>query len=203
MSIESRSGNTAPKIVNVRLRIGKEEAFSRTGNYHSKIFDDPIYISVPEDTPVGTHIYDIAPKDDNIFKKRSTFNFELFDQMPRESFELSNNPHTSKSSIRLIRLLDYELDQRYVMTVRVTAGEKDDGGITFSTLLTVIVQVKDVNDITPAILSTDSLSIYSDVNLRAPLMKVIAADEDSGEAGRISYKIVGGNTDGTFHVSIC
>ena len=135
------------------------------------------------------------------------FNFELFDQMPYNAFELSKNPRTFKTSIKLIRSLDYEQDQQYVMTLRVTASDGDNDKkqtttTTFSTLLTIIVQVKDVNDIPPAILSIDSLKIFSDVNVDVPIMKVIAADEDSGEAGRVSYNIVGGNADGTYQVSV-
>lgn len=121
--------------------------------------------------------------------------------MPTSAFELSRNPTTSKTSLKLIRSLDYEQDQRYVMTVRVTAGEEDRGGVSFSTLLTVIVEVKDSNDITPKILSSDKITIDSDVKLNVPVMKVIAADEDSGDAGRISYSLIGGNEEDAFEVN--
>ena len=200
VSVESISGSTPPKMINVKIRVGKED--SHSGSASGNIFEDPIYISIPEDTPVGSYIHDIEPVRDNISKAKNTmFNFELFDQIPINAFELAKNPKTSKSSIKLIRLLDYEKDQRYVMTVRVTADENIQAGVTFSTLLTVVVQVQDVNDITPEILSSNAIKINSDVKLNVPITKVIAADEDRGEAGRISYSIIGGNADEIFHVS--
>ena len=187
-------------MVNINIRVGEED--SQSGSASGNIFEDPIYISIPEDTPVGSYIHDMDPIRENISKdKNAMFNFELFDQIPINAFELSKNPQTSKSSIKLIRSLDYEKDQRYVMTVRVTAGESIHAGVTFSTLLTVVVQVKDVNDIPPEILSSNTIKIDSDVKLNVPITKVIAADEDRGEAGRISYSIIEGNADDIFHVS--
>ena len=194
VSVESISGDTPPKIVNVKIHVGNEDIHSGTSS--DNIFKDPLYISIPEDTPVGTHIHDIQP----ISMTKTTFNFELFDQMPLTAFELSKNPRTSKNSIKLIRSLDYEKDQKYVMTVRVTSDANNQGG-TFSTLLTLVVQVQDVNDIVPTILSSKTLTIYSDVKLNVPIMKIISADEDKGDAGRVSYNIVGGNSGQAFQVS--
>ena len=158
-------------------------------------------MSIPEDTPVGSYVHVIEPAIRSPSSLTKSYNFELFDQMPTSAFELSRNPTTSKTSLKLIRSLDYEQDQRYVMTVRVTSGEEDRGGVSFSTLLTVIVEVKDSNDITPKLLSSDKITIDSDVKLNVPVMKVIAADEDSGDAGRISYSLIGGNEEDVFEVS--
>ena len=191
VSVESISGETSPKTINVKIHVGNENGKARSDN----IFDDPIYISIPEDTPVGTHIHDIQP----ISETKTVFNFELFDQMPSTAFELSRNPQNSKSSIKLIRSLDYENDQKYVMTVRVTSDDTNQGSA-FSTLLTVVVQIQDVNDIVPTILSSNILTIHSDVKLNVPIMKIISADEDQGDAGKVSYSIVGGNSDQTFQV---
>ena len=140
-------------------------------------------------------MHDIQP----IVETQTSFNFELFDQMPSTAFELSRNPQTLKSAIKLIRSLDYEKDQKYVMTVRVTSDDSTQGS-TFSTLLTVVIQIQDVNDVVPTILSSDTLTIHSDVKLNVPIMKVISADEDQDDAGRVSYSIVGGNSDQTFQV---
>ena len=57
VSVESISGETSPKTINVKIHVGNENGKARSDN----IFDDPIYISIPEDTPVGTHIHDIQP----------------------------------------------------------------------------------------------------------------------------------------------
>ena len=59
---------------------------------------------------------------------------------------------------------------------------------------------QDVNDVVPTILSSDTLTIHSDVKLNVPIMKVVSADEDQDDAGRVSYSIVGGNSDQTFKV---
>ena len=111
----------------MKIRVGKENSRSGSGIEQEHLFEDPMYISVPEDTPVGTNIHDIEPVDKNSFNTKNMFNFELFDQMPYNAFELSKNPRTFKTSIKLIRSLDYEQDQQYVMTLRVTAsdGEND------------------------------------------------------------------------------
>ena len=200
--MESISGYSSPKIIHIKIRVGKGDRVSGSGS--EKLFKDPIYISVTEDTPIGSYIHDIEPIIENNSEATSVFNFELFDQMPTSAFELARNPETSKNSIKLIRSLDYEQDQQYVMTVRITdaINRESKGGISFSTLLTVVVQVRDVNDITPVILSSDKLSLYSNVKLNVPVMKVIAADEDSGDNGRVSYYIIGGNADDTFQVSL-
>ena len=175
VSLESITGKRPPSTIELKIRKSKSD--------NEQLFKDPTYIEIAEDMPIGTEVHKIN------FVQDQGLKFELFDQVPSKSFDVEET-----GSITLVKPLDYERDKTHVMTVRVVSKSSESG----STLLTVIVNVLDVNDNKPEILTQSTLDVFSDTPLNKALMTVFAADDDSGDAGDVKYSITDGNYDGAF-----
>ena len=159
---------------------------------------DPIFVRLPENSRIGTRILTLSPSalDISTSLKNWPLKYEIVETSPNEMTPFDINAKTGE--LKLIKTLDFEKVQNHLLTVRVTGN--DASADDFSTLLTVVVVVEDVNDFQPTFLSTGSVEISSDVPLNRPFFNVFAADEDSGEAGIVKYVIRDGNVGGVFAV---
>ena len=159
---------------------------------------DPIFVRVPENSRIGTRILTLSPDDKS--KKTSAswpLKFEIVETSPQDSSSFDINEKTGE--VKLIKTLDFEKVQSHLLTVKVS-GSDHSADFQFSTLLTVVVVVEDVNDFQPTFLSTGSVEISSDIPLNRPFFNVFAADEDSGDAGIVRYSIRDGNVNDVFAV---
>jgi hypothetical protein len=165
-------------------------------NEKPKFPTDPIFVRVPENSRIGTRILTLSPEDKSQ-KRPWPLRYEIVEQSP---IETSSFDVDEKSGVlKLIKTLDFEKVQNHLLTVKVS-GSDLSADFQFSTLLTVVVVVEDVNDFQPTFLSTGSVEISSDVPLNKPFFNVFAADEDSGDAGVVRYVIRDGNVNDVFAV---
>ncbi len=67
-----------------------------------------------------------------------------------------------------------------------------------STRATALVMIEDVNDHSPVFQSRPGVTVMEDEPVGYPLLHVIATDDDSHEAGRVTYAIASGNEKGHF-----
>ena len=179
MVLGSISGQRPPVSIDLTILPSESHKAGFEGN-----LVDPVNISVPEDTSVGTDVYRLDTS--------RQLSYDLFEQVPSEgTFSIS-----SSGMIELTQPLDYEAEPVHVLTVRA-----HDPAHQGSSLLTVVVNVEDRNDNPPKIVSRDQLTIYPDTPLNHPLMTVLALDDDSSgssKSGGITYAIADGNYDGAF-----
>jgi hypothetical protein len=151
---------------------------------------DPILVRVPENSRIGTRILTVRPEETSA-PRSWPLKFEIAEPPPAEPVLFAVGEKTGE--LKLTSALDHEKMPSHLLTVRVSADDE-----LFSTLLTVVVVVEDVNDVQPTFLSSDSVEISADTPLGTPFFSVIAADDDSGDFGVVKYVIRDGNGDGVF-----
>ena len=87
---------------------------------------------------------------------------------------------------------------RYALTIQA----EDQGTPPLSSTKVVTVQVSPVNEFTPRFSNAISPQVLrEDTLVNTPVVQVIAEDQDSGDDGRLSYSIVGGNGGGYFVIN--
>jgi protocadherin-16/23 len=96
--------------------------------------------------------------------------------------------------------LDYEQQQSYIIVLSATDQALKVDERLFTTV-TVHIRIEDQNDIFPKFISTSQISIWETEPLHSVVHVVMAADEDSGENGRVTYRITNGNEDDYFFLN--
>ncbi|KYB27849.1 cadherin-related tumor suppressor [Tribolium castaneum] len=108
----------------------------------------------------------------------------------------SLNPQTGVFT--LTSRLDYEEVQHYILVVQA----QDAGHPALSSTLTVYCNVLDLNDNTPLF---DPMSytneIFENVSIATPIVTVSATDLDSGDNGKIVFRITAGDENGDFEMT--
>ena len=179
--IESTSGQTAPLQARVSFEI------QDIVNQDRPSFDeDPITVDISENAHIGDILHQIKPE------KSQDVTYAMLDQLPNEAFSIESR----SGMIKLAKQLDYERDQSYVLTVRVTESRSQ-----LSTFVTVIVNVQDTNDNQPEILSTDVLELSSDALVGKAVFQIVAIDQDAGDNGQLTYSILSGNDENVFEIN--
>lgn len=107
--------------------------------------------------------------------------------------------HPKTGLVTTLEVLDFEQKNRYALGVIA----KDHGNPAKSSSSSLVVHVKDENDGRP-IFSSQNLTIQVVENIKTGSIvgKVEAKDWDSGENGRVSYSIIGGNVFDVFAVNV-
>ena len=92
-----------------------------------------------------------------------------------------------------------ELDREDIDTYNFTILAQDEGGLKSTAMITVLVD--DVNDNRPFFKNDFyNYTVYENISAGADLIKIEAKDYDIGWNAQISYEIISGNDDGTFHL---
>lgn len=154
---------------------------------------DPINIEISEITPIGATVYNFTAKDlDSGFN--GDMNFRIVSSLPVNSKPFNLDPLTG--SLTLTASLDYELLKENWLVIEAT-----DLAVNVSermvTQATVHVAITDANDNTPTFVSPTKATVSLNT-LSGTLYQALAVDADSGENGKISYYISGGNDHAYF-----
>ena len=180
-TIQSTLGDTVPLSVMINFELTDKADSDKPA------FDkDPIFVEIEETARVGATVHQVQPK-----SHKKGLLFAILEQLPNNAFVIEDN--TGK--IKLAKQLDFEKEQNYILTVRVTETRSQ-----VSTFVTVVVSVKDANDNQPLILSGDELELSSDVLLNMPITRIIAIDKDNGKNGELVYAFISGNDDSVFEI---
>ncbi|KAJ0175823.1 hypothetical protein K1T71_008982 [Dendrolimus kikuchii] len=154
---------------------------------------DPINIEISEMTPIGATVYNFTAKDLD-FGPNGDLNFRIVSSLPVTSRVFNLDPLTG--SLTLTSMLDYELSKEFWIIIEAT-----DLAVNVSermvTQATVHIAINDANDNTPTFVSPIK-AIVSLNTLSGTLYQALAVDADSGENGKISYYISGGNDHAYF-----
>ena len=67
-----------------------------------------------------------------------------------------------------------------------------------SSRVTALVMIEDMNDHSPVFQNRPGVTVMEDEPVGYPIIHVIATDDDSHDAGRVTYSIVQGNEKGHF-----
>lgn len=154
---------------------------------------DPINIEISELIPVGTIAYNFTAKDaDSGFN--GDLNFHIVSSLPSAKNVFNLDPLTG--SLILTSGLDYETLKEYWIVI-VATDLAPNVTERMATSVTVHISITDENDNAPDFVSASTVTVSLNT-LSGLLYQSLAVDADSGENGRISYYISGGNDHGYF-----
>ncbi|XP_024906692.1 protocadherin Fat 4 [Pteropus alecto] len=160
-------------------------------NDHSPKFSRPVYsFDIPEDTTPGSLVAAILATDDD-----SGVNGEITYIVNEDDEDgiFFLNPVTGV--FNLTRVLDYESQQYYILTVRA-----EDGGGQFTTIR-VYFNILDVNDNPPVFsLNSYSTSLMENLPLGSTVLVFNVTDADDGINSQLAYSIASGDSLGQFAV---
>nr|KAF6400970.1 FAT atypical cadherin 4 [Rousettus aegyptiacus] len=160
-------------------------------NDHSPKFSRPVYsFDIPEDTTPGSLVAAILATDDD-----SGVNGEITYIVNEDDEDgiFFLNPVTGV--FNLTRILDYESQQYYILTVRA-----EDGGGQFTTIR-VYFNILDVNDNPPVFsLNSYSTSLMENLPPGSTVLVFNVTDADDGINSQLAYSIASGDSLGQFAV---
>lgn len=156
---------------------------------------DPINFEISELTPIGMIVYNFTAKDADA-GPNGELNFRVVSSLPVTKNVFNLDPLTG--SLTLTSALDYEKLKEYWLIIEAT-----DLAINVTerlvTSATVHISVTDANDNTPIFVSANKATVSLNT-LSSTFYQALAIDADSGENGKISYYISGGNEQGYFSI---
>ncbi|XP_042548928.1 protocadherin Fat 4, partial [Dipodomys spectabilis] len=160
-------------------------------NDHTPKFSRPVYsFDIPEDTSPGSLVAAILATDDD-----SGVNGEITYIVNEDDEDgiFFLNPVTGV--FNLTRVLDYEAQQYYILSVRA-----EDGGGQFATVR-VYFNILDVNDNPPVFsLSSYSTSLMENLPPGSTVLVFNVTDADDGINSQLAYSIASGDSLGQFAV---
>ncbi|MBZ3877696.1 Protocadherin Fat 4 [Sciurus carolinensis] len=160
-------------------------------NDHTPRFSRPVYsFDIPEDTAPGSLVAAILATDVD-----SGVNGEVTYVVSEDDGEGTFFLNPVTGVFNLTRLLDYEAQQYYILTVRA-----EDGGGQFATIR-VYFNILDVNDNPPVFsLTSYSTSLMENLPLGSTVLVFNVSDADDGVNSQLAYSIASGDSLGQFTV---
>lgn len=160
--------------------------------------EDPVNIRVPEDTAVGSVVWNFTAFDADA-GVNGDVRYSLVRQLPNVTRTPTFTVDPLTGTLTLNADLDFETVPEYTLVVRAT-DQPSNMSERLSTSVTARVLVTDANDNSPIFVSPAPASVMlSDSSpVGATLCHVIAVDRDSDQNGRVTYVITSGNQEGKF-----
>ncbi|XP_062429972.1 protocadherin Fat 4 [Rhea pennata] len=160
-------------------------------NDHIPKFSKPVYsFDIPEDATPGSLVAAILATDDD-----SGINGEITYTVSEDDEDgmFFLNPVTGV--FNLTRVLDYEVQQYYILTVRA-----EDGGGQFTTIR-VYFNILDINDNAPVFNMTSySTSLMENLAPGSAILNFSVTDADDGSNSQLSFSIASGDSLGQFSI---
>lgn len=156
---------------------------------------DPITVHVNENMDIGSNIFNFSANDADS-GSNGEIRYSLVKQIPSEKkFTIDS----LTGSLTLASSLDYEDITEYIVIVRAT-DQAMNVSERLSTAVTIRVLVTDFNDNSPKfVVPTSTTAFISETSIVGmTITHLVAVDLDSGDNGRVTYTISGGNNAGLF-----
>nr|KAG5696279.1 hypothetical protein BaRGS_019981 [Batillaria attramentaria] len=153
-------------------------------------------VEVSENRPKGVQVMKVVAQDPDE-GDNGTVSYYL-DRTGSDRDALDNfSIHPTSGWITTEEVLDYETKTSY----RLSVVAHDNGSPRRSQVQAIIVNVNDDNDEAPLFHAKNvNFDVVENVSIGTLVGKVQAEDKDSGENGRVSYYVVGGNVFSLFNV---
>ena len=184
-----------PKTASMQLNIEVEYVDNVAPVFSENIPDD---VSIAENATVDTVVVNVQATDLDP-GLNGEIKYSIISGNELGFFKI--NEHSGVVTVN--KSLDLETEShatnaRYVLTIQA----EDQGTPPLSATKVVNVQVNPVNEFTPIILNAISPQLLrEDTPVNTPVVQVTAEDQDSGDDGRLTYSIIGGNDGGYFVIN--
>ncbi|KXJ79852.1 hypothetical protein RP20_CCG027757 [Aedes albopictus] len=190
----SASNNPQSSAVTVKIEIAD------VNDNPPKWPSDPMNVYISEDAAVGSVVFNFTATDnDSGTNAEIKYNITKSATSQKEFFSIDS----LTGSLTLLAPLDYEETKEYLLIVQAT-DQSSNVTERMTTSATARVMVTDVNDNSPRFVvpqAQDTTVYISDsLEVNHIVSHVVATDRDSGENGRVVYKIVSGNDDERFFI---
>ncbi|KAL2098180.1 hypothetical protein ACEWY4_007387 [Coilia grayii] len=152
-------------------------------------FTEQIYeVAIPENSKTGSWVANVVAHDQTT--DGGAIIYSIFNGNENDAFAI--NPLTGDITIKDQSCLDYESDKRIHLVVLAENGQQ-------TTYARVTVNLKDVNDNTPAFKQAYyRTAVWEGQIHNTYVMQAFATDADSGVNGQLDYSIVSGNHNNAF-----
>lgn len=150
---------------------------------------DPMTITLPEKTEVGVSIYNFTAKDVDA-GNNGELRYSLVKQFPTPDVFAVD---ALTGTLTLLKPLDFETLQECTVIVKAT-DQSTNLTERLSTTATARIVLTDSNDNSPKFILPQNPNVFFSESTTIGMMvvRVVAVDEDSGDNGRITYVISGG-----------
>lgn len=150
-------------------------------------------VTLPEDAEIGTLVTKVHATDSDIGINRK-IKYSFIDS-DKDHFKISPD----SGIITLAKPLDREVKALY----NLTAQASDQGTPQLSSIVTLIVNVQDINDNPPEFTSKQYFASVPEMySVGSEVIKILATSKDSGINAEIFYTILGGNEQKKFGIDI-
>ncbi|KAK9507370.1 hypothetical protein O3M35_007243 [Rhynocoris fuscipes] len=158
---------------------------------------DLVEVEASEDAAVGSSLWNFSASDADS-PPNGDIKYTLVESFPEEG---KFSVDTLTGSLVLLSPLDYEHVRTYTLVIRAT-DQAVNSSERLTATLTARIKVKDVNDNAPVFVSSNPMTVFADESAQPGdrLIRVLAVDKDSGDYGRVTYVISGGNGEGRFSI---
>ncbi|TRY73630.1 hypothetical protein TCAL_01930 [Tigriopus californicus] len=180
--ISSLIGDITPIQVSVSVKVIDSH------RQRPKFIQDPTTVAIREDAEIGSKMLGLR----DLIEDGASQNieFEIIEQSKSQHFRLEGD------SLVLAQELNYEKNQKHLLLIRGF-----DNRLRYSSDVTVLVTVTDVNDNVPMFLSSSTIHIPADSSTNQIIMNLLVVDEDSDSNGEVQMAITSGNEEGLFSLS--
>ena len=181
--VEAYDGGLPSSRSSVNVTVSLEDV-----NDNVPLFDQPLAVSIPEDTNIEASVFRVTTTDADSGINREVQMFEIL--TPNASFTIESDTGV----IRVAKELDYDppnYQQQILLDIRVT----DRGNPSLSSNDTLVVDITDSNDNAPYF-EQPLYEVYvpENITILSTAFIVVARDIDSGENSRITYGILSEHT---------
>ncbi|XP_053570853.1 cadherin-7 isoform X1 [Bombina bombina] len=163
-----------------------------------KFLDGPYIAGIPEMSPVGSSVLQVTATDadDPTYGNSARVTYSILQGQPYFSVE----PKTGIIRTALPNM-DREAKDQYLLVIQAKDMVGQMGGLSGTTSVTVTLT--DVNDNPPRFpRRSDQYYVPESLPVGATVAKIKAADPDVGPNAEMEYKIVDGDGNGVFKISV-
>eukprot|EP00118_Oscarella_pearsei_P019174 m.202185 g.202185 ORF g.202185 m.202185 type:complete len:4095 (+) comp39606_c0_seq6:120-12404(+) len=161
-------------------------------NDNAPIFKPIVPVTIPENSLVGQPVITLTATDAD-----SSVNADVTYAITKGNTDSDFTLDTTKGTILIAKTLDIERTARYDLEVTVT----DKGTPPMSAVITVEINIADVNDNPPVFAKSSYSATYDEGSYSsANIQTVSASDKDQGVNGLVRYNITSGNAAKLFQI---
>ncbi len=173
-TLEARDQGSPPRSATTMVEISILDV-----NDNAPIFDPRVYNQViSEEAPRGTPVVAVTAVDAD---ENARIVYTIQDGNIGGAFSIDSQ--RGQALIRVAKVLNYQEQSRYILTVKASDGKLEDTA-------SVFINISDYNTFRPHFQGTPYvLRVSEDKAVGASVYKVLATDDDVGENARITYTL--------------
>ncbi|KAK2161264.1 hypothetical protein LSH36_119g03060 [Paralvinella palmiformis] len=171
-SVEARDQGTPPRSTMARIIVRVRDVNDNTPIFEPKVYHE----IVSEESFPGTPVIAVTARDKD---ENARVTYTIVDGNINSAFRIDSQ--MGQGLIRVARMLNYQDQSRYILTVKASDGQLEDTAVVF-------INISDANTYRPIFQGIPyQVHVNEDKPVGSSIFKVYAVDNDVGENARITY----------------